>query len=263
MEDFVIKALLAGIAIASIAGPLGSIIVWKKMAYFGDSLAHSSLFGVTLAVIFEMNLNLSILLVAVFFALLLIFLKTKTSIPIDSILGMIAHFSLALSVFLLFVISDQNIDLHSFLFGDILLVSTTDLIWIFTGTIIGLIFLIINWSNLVFYSINKDLANAYGINTFKLEVGLHLLIALIIALSIQIIGVLLVSSLLIIPAATSQLIAKSTFKMALFASIIGIIALIIGLLASVFLDTPSGPGVVVCLGIIFLLTFCFQSFNKK
>lgn len=255
MEDFIIRAIFAGIGVSFITGLLGCFVVWRKMAYFGDSLAHSALLGIVIGLLFGISNSVGILLVAFCFALLLTYLQDKQILSTDTLLGILAHGSLATGMVLISFLNNQHFDLHSFLFGDILTVTNSEVYTIYGTALLIYAVILFNWQKLILLTISPDLAGAHGINRFFLQMIFILLMTMTVAVSIKIIGVLLITSMLIIPAATARQLANSPRQMAVISVIFGIIAVIAGILLSYYFDTPSGPSIVFSgvIGFIFIL----------
>ncbi len=259
---FIVRALLAGIGVAMIVGVLGCFVVWRKMAYFGDSLAHSSLLGIALGLLYQVNINVSIILVCTLFAVLLVILEQRKILATDSLLGILAHASLSIGMVVISLLKNQKIDLYTYLFGDILTVTNVDLYWIYGGGLLVLILLISNWSALVLITICQDLARAEGLKIFFMQLLLMFLMAMVVAVSIHIVGILLITSMMIIPAASARQFARSPQSMAIISSILGIIAVILGIFASLYFDTPSGPSIVVAAVVLFVLTYFVKAKNE-
>ena len=254
IDDFFVRALLAGIGLALMAGPLGCFVIWKRMAYFGDTLSHGALLGVALGLLFELHLELSVFLVCSLIAVTLFLLQRRASISSDALLGILAHASLAIGLVVLSLMTWIRVDLMGLLFGDILAVSQRDLT-VITGTlVITSIVLALTWRSLFAATVSRELAEAEGLNPRRAEMIFMLLIASVIAVAIKIVGVLLITSLLIIPAATARRISLSPGQMMLVSSIIGVLAVSLGLTGSLNLDTPSGPSIVVASVGLFLIS---------
>lgn len=259
IDDFVIRAAAAGIGVAIVSAMLGCFVVWRRMAYFGDSLAHSALLGIALGLLTGISLNLSILVVCSVFAAILIALQHKKVLATDTLLGILAHAALSIGMVVISFLDQPGFDLHSYLFGDILTVQANDLWWIYGGGILVLALLRINWSSLTLMTINEDLARAEGVNTFRANLVLMCLMTIVVSVSIRIVGILLVTSMLIIPAAAARQLARSPEGMAFIAAIVGIISVIIGLFASMYMDTPSGPSIVSSAALLFVVLFALSS----
>lgn len=254
MEDFFTRSLIGGIGIAIMAGPLGCFIVWKRMAYFGDALSHFALLGVIIGFLFHINMTISILGVAALFALLLLVLQQQRTLTSDTALAILAHSGLAVGLVAVSFISGMRVDMMSYLFGDILAISKNDIILIYTGMVIVLGWLLLLWRPLLLAAIHEDLARVQGIKVTMVQMQFMLLIALLVALSIKLVGILLVTALLIIPAASARRFASTPEQMAIMAVIAGMASVLLGLSSSLKWDTPSGPSVVVAALVIFLAT---------
>jgi zinc transport system permease protein len=254
LDDFFVRALIAGVGVAVVAGPLGCFIVWRRLAYFGDTLSHSALLGVALALLFDTNITVAVFGVSAAVALSLMLLQRSATLSSDSLLGLLAHSSLALGLVVLAFMSWVRVDLMGFLFGDILAVSNTDIAMIYAGGLIVIVTLVLIWRSLFAATVNLDLAAAEGLNPTRANIIFMLLMALVIAIAMKIVGVLLITALLIIPAATARRFARGPEQMAILAAVIGATAVIVGLFGSLEWDTPSGPSIVVAALALFLLS---------
>jgi zinc transport system permease protein len=253
LDDFFVRAMLAGIGVALVAGPLGCFIVWRRLAYFGDTLSHSALLGVVLAFLLQINITFAVFGVCAAVALSVLALQRNASLSSDSLLGMLAHSSLALGLVALAFMSSVRIDLMGFLFGDILAVSHLDLAVIYGGGAVVILALLFIWRALFAATVNFDLAEAEGLRPDRANIVFMLLMAIVIAISMKIVGVLLITALLIIPAATARQLARGPEQMAVFAAALGAIAVVAGLFGSLEWDTPSGPSIVVAAAALFIL----------
>lgn len=258
MIEFLLPSIIAGIGIALIAGPLGSFIVWRRMAYFGDTLAHSSLLGLALGFLLDINLYLALLVCCLGLAVILVAMQKQKLIATDTLLGILAHSALSLGLIAVSFLDNVRIDLMSYLFGDLLAVSPSDLIFIWSGVIAVGIAVCIFWRPLLSSSINEELASVEGTNTDLMQLILMLLIGLVIAVGMKFVGALIMTSLMIIPAATARRIAKTPEQMAAMASAIGMICVLSGLSLSWHFDTPAGPSVVVSATTMFILSHFFK-----
>ncbi|TQV70729.1 zinc ABC transporter permease subunit ZnuB [Exilibacterium tricleocarpae] len=254
MPDFLWYALLAGIGVALVAGPLGSFAVWRRMAYFGDTLAHSALLGVALGLLLAINLNIAVALVCLLLALILVLLQQNRFIATDTLLGILSHSTLALGLICVSLFGDTRVDLMAYLFGDLLTASRADVITIFTVSALVLLVLILLWRPLLAITVHEELAQVEGIPVNLVRTALMLLMALVIAIAMKVVGVLLITALLIIPAAASRRLTRTPEQMAVGASLLGCVAVMTGLAASFYWDTPAGPSVVLSAGGLFLLT---------
>lgn len=259
MLEFLLPSILAGLGIALIAGPLGSFVVWRKMAYFGDTLAHASLMGLALGFLFNINLYFALLICCLMLAVLLVTLQKQKLVATDTLLGILAHSALSLGLVAVSFLDNIRVDLMSYLFGDLLAVSPTDLVFIYAGAaVIGLV-LAIFWRPLLSTTVNEDLAAVDGINIDLMRLILMLLVGIVIAVGMKFVGALIMTSLLIIPAATARKFSSTPEQMAFLASVIGSIAVFGGLSLSWFYDTPAGPSVVISAAAMFMLSQMVRS----
>ena len=252
-DDFIIRAFVAGIGLALITGPLGCFIIWRRLSYFGDTIAHSALLGVVIAYAMNFNLIIAVFAVSCFIALSLLFLQKRTNLPDDALLGLLAHSVLAIGLVLLGILSFIRIDLIGLLFGDILSVNITDVLFVWVGGSIVLIVLILIWRPLFAATVNLELAKAEGLNADLANAIFTILIASVIAISIKIVGILLITGLLIIPAAASRNLSSTPIQMAIISSVIGLVSVVLGLQTSMIWNSPTGPTILaITLGVFIL-----------
>ena len=267
LDDFFSRALIAGVGVALVAGPLGCYIVWRRLAYFGDTLSHAALLGVALALLFQVNITLSVFLVSVFASLALVLLQRRITLSVDALLGLLAHSALAVGMVALSFMSWVRVDLMGFLFGDILAVTPLDIAVIWGGGLFVLLILVIFWQSLFAATVNLELAQAEGMKPEQANIIFMMLMAAVIAISMKIVGVLLITSMLIFPAAIARRFASGPEQMAFIAAIVGIIAVFGGLYGSLQWDTPAGPSIVVAASSFFILTVIptasFQIFKNS
>jgi zinc transport system permease protein len=249
-----LRALAAGIGVALIAGPLGVFLVWRRMAYFGDTLAHSALLGVALGFLLGISLNLSIMIVSVLLALLLVGMQGNRQLSSDTRLGILAHSTLSLGLVVMAFQGGVRLDLMGYLFGDILAVTTTDLLWVWAGGTAVWVLLAIIWRPLLALTVHPELAQVEGVHVAPVSMLFMAMIALVIAISMKIVGVLLITSMMLIPAAVARPLSRTPEQMALVAALAGGLAVILGLAGSWYLDTPAGPSIVVAAALLFLFS---------
>lgn len=244
-DDFLVRALLAGVGVALVAGPLGCFVVWRRMAYVGDTMAHASLLGIALGLMLGFDLGVGVLLVTVTVALLLVVLQGQRLIGSDTLLGILAHGALSIGLVAVAFMDTVRLDLMAYLFGDVLAVSARDLLWIWGGSAVVLAGLAAIWRPLLAVTVDPDLARAERASPPWVQMVFALLIAGTIAIAMKIVGVLLITALLIIPAAAARRGARSPEGMAAVAAGVGAVAVLVGLGLSILADTPSGPSIVV------------------
>lgn len=253
-DDFFMRALIAGIGFALITGPLGCFIVWRRMAYFGDTMAHSALLGVALSFVFNLNLMIGVVAVALMVSIVLIILERHQSLSADALLGILSHSTLALGLVIVSLMASVRIDLMALLFGDILAVTQADIQLVYGLGALVLAILIWFWRPLVAATVNVELAQAENMKPQRTRFVLMVLLALLIAIAMKIVGILLITALLIIPAATARRFAATPEIMAVLASLLGVVAVVGGLYGSLYYDTPSGPSIVVAALVVFLIS---------
>lgn len=262
-EPFVLRALFAGSAAAAVAGILGCFIVWRRMAYFGDSLAHGALLGVAIALLADAPPKFGVLTAGAVFSFLLVWLRRRRIFSADVLLGILAHAFLAWGVVAVSVAGGQ-FDLHGYLFGDILFASDSDLWWAAAGGVFTAAALTARWSSLVLMAVHEDLAASEGVNPFRENLLLTLLAAFVVASSIRIVGVLPVSALLVIPAATARPFSRSPGHMAALSAAFGVFAVFAGIGFSLHSDAPAGASIAAAAALVFaaLLPFSGNKFLR-
>ena len=254
MSDLLLYALLAGYGVAILAAPLGCFVIWRRMAYFGDTLSHSALLGVSLGLLLDINLNLAVIVCSLTLAFILVTFQEKQRVASDTLLGILAHSSLSLGLVAVSFADNVRVDMMAYLFGDLLAVNLNDIYLIYGGGVLVLSMLAWLWKPLLSMSIHAELAQVEGVPVKRVRMILTMLMALVIAIAMKIVGVLLITSLMIIPAATAQKLAKTPEQMAIYASLFGLISVSGGLAASWQLDTPAGPSIVVASFLLFILS---------
>ncbi len=257
LDDFMTRATLAGVGVALAAAPLGSFVVWRRMAYFGDATAHAAILGVALSLAFSTSIFAGALVVALAMALAVNTL-TGRGYAMDTLLGVMAHSALAFGLVAVSFLSGIRIDLMAYLFGDILAVSRMDLAVIWGGATVVAGLITWRWSALLTATLNADLAYASGIDPRREQLILTLALAITVAVAIKVVGVLLIAAMLIIPAAAARPLARTPEAMAMIAGVIGAASAIGGLRAAYAFDTPAGPTIVCCAAITFVATSAFR-----
>jgi zinc transport system permease protein len=252
VDEFLLRALAAGVGVALAAGPMGSFIVWRRMAFFGDTLAHSALFGIALGLVLGVDLTLGILAAAIVVSVLLALAPRRPTLATDTALAIMAHGSLAFGLVMLAFLKDVRVDLFAYLFGDILAVGAGDLLWIYGAGALALVALGVIWRPLLSLTVHADLAQVDGVPVTAVRLAFLMIVAVVVAVSIKIVGVLLVTALLIVPAATARRFARSPEAMAVLAAGIGALSVALGLGGSLAWDIPSGPAIVAAATLLFV-----------
>ncbi|MEA1065266.1 zinc ABC transporter permease subunit ZnuB [Erwinia sp. HR93] len=254
MIELLLPGWLAGILIACAAGPLGAFVVWRRMSYFGDTLAHASLLGVAFGLMLDVNPFWAVIIVTLLLALGLVWLEKRPHLAIDTLLGIMAHSALSLGLVVVSLMANIRIDLMAYLFGDLLAVTPDDLIAIAIGVTAVVGILIWQWRNLLSMTISPELAFVDGVKLQRVKLLLMLVTALTIGVAMKFVGALIITSLLIIPAAAARRFARTPEQMAGNAVIIGMLAVTGGLAFSAQWDTPAGPSVVLVAALLFIIS---------
>lgn len=250
-DDFLVRSVLAAVGVAIAAAPLGCFVVWRRMAYFGDATAQAAVLGVALSLLFSVSVFPAVLAVCVLMTLLLSSL-TKRGYAMDTLLGVMAHSSLAIGLVAVSFVSGVRIDLMAYLFGDVLAVGADDLMVIWAGACAVICLLAMRWEHLLLSTLSPDMAKAGGLNPQQQQLLLTLCLAVVVAVSIKVVGVLLITAMLIVPAATARPFSKTPEIMAIMAIIFAISASLIGFRASYAFDTPTGPTIVTVSALFFV-----------
>jgi zinc transport system permease protein len=261
MDNIIAQVLIAGIGVAISASIIGCFVVWRNMAYFADSLAHSSLLGIALGLVLGIDLQIAVLIIATIFALSLMVLEHQKIFAFDSLLGVLSYGFLALAVVILYMLN-LDVDLHSYLFGDILAISINDIYLIYAMLLLIAVFVLYNWNALVLMTISEEIAKAEGIRVVAFKLIFMLLLALFVALATQLVGALLIGAMLIIPVVTSRIIAKSMHSMMIVSIVLNIGIFISGTLLSIYFDSPTGPSIVVVSAALFVLFLLVKNIKK-
>jgi len=251
LPDFVLRALFAALGVALVAAPLGCFVVWRRLSYFGATLAHSALLGIALGLLLGINVTLGIAASSITVALIFVLFQRQHLIASDTTLGILAHSGLALGLVALSFVQGLRVDLMAYLFGDVLAVTATEILWIYAGGAAVLAVLLAIWRPLLAVTLHEDLARAEGVPVAAVHLGFTLSLAVTIALAMKVVGVLLIVSLLIIPAATARRFARTPEAMAVLAAGVGALSVAGGLAASLAWDTPAGPSIVTAATLLF------------
>ncbi len=253
IDEFIINALMGGMLVAAIAGPLGCFMVWRKMAYFGDTIAHSALMGVALGIAFDSENPIIMIGTCSAVAMLLLFLQRDQRFSSDTLLGILAHSALSVGMIVISMMDHFRTDMMYYLVGDILAISEENIYTIAGVAAITAVCLYFIWRDLLSLTVHEDLAHTEGVRVNKIKVAYMLLIAFLVAVALKVIGVLLITALMIIPAAAARTVSKTPLQMITISSILGMISVVVGIYASSQWDVPTGPAIVLSATVLFLL----------
>ncbi|MEM8626423.1 MAG: metal ABC transporter permease [Pseudomonadota bacterium] len=250
MEPFLVRALLAGLGLAAIAAPFGCLVVWNRMAYFGETIAHAGLIGVAVSLAFAIDLTLGLAIVGLTVAGVVFALTRQRFVPIDSVLGLTHYSALAAGVIATSALAGPSLDLRGYLFGDLFAISNSDLLAIYIGGAVVLGALATIWTPLLRSTIHHDLAAAEGVRTDRARLLFMLLLALTIAVAVKMVGILLVVAFMIVPAVAARPLSQTPLQMLVLTSVIGMGSVLVGLAASWNFDAPGGPAIVLVMAIL-------------
>lgn len=256
IEDFLLYALIAGLLLALVSGPLGCIIVWRRMAFFGDTLSHAALLGLAIAIAADILPMIGVAVIGSVIAAMLFLLERNRQLSTDTLLGILSHSALALGIIVIALVqaSGKRLDMMAYLFGDILAVNSDELLWMALVVLIVLLVFSYLWRALLSISANEELARVDGVRVELILFLFMLLLALVIAVAIKVVGVLLITAMLIIPAACARLYSHSPVQMVMLSVIFAVFSVVAGLASSMSWDLPTGPSIVVSAAILFLLS---------
>ncbi|MFO1033790.1 MAG: metal ABC transporter permease [Hyphomicrobiales bacterium] len=253
LDDFLVRALLAGLGLAVVTGPLGCFVVWRRMSYFGDAMAHAALLGVALSLLLQINTALAVFAVALVAALLVLALEARSALAADAALGLLSHGALAAGLIALAAMTWLRIDIMSLLFGDLLAVTRSDLVILYGGGALVLALLFWIWRPLLAATVSFDIAAAEGLRPRQAQVVFMVLLAAVVAVAIKIVGAMLITAMLVVPAAAARRLSAGPVQMAVLSALAGAIAVCVGLWGSFTWDTPAGPSVVAAASLLFAL----------
>lgn len=250
IEPFLLRALAAGIGLAIIAAPLGAVLVWNRMSYFGETVAQASLVGVALGLLLNIDVTVSVIVTTLAVAALLIVLGRQKIVPLDAILGLTHHGTLALGVIATTVLAGPSVDLMGYLFGDVFAVTEADLWLIYGGAAIVLGVMFWLWQPLLRIAVHEELAAAEGVPSRRVRAAFIVVLALVIAIAMKIVGVLLAIAFLIVPVVAARPFAATPEGLVAGAGVVGAASVALGLALSSSADAPGGPSIVLCMALI-------------
>jgi ABC-type Mn2+/Zn2+ transport system permease subunit len=256
---FMQRALAAGLLVGAVTSVLGVFVVLRRSAFFGDAVAHASLAGVAVGVVTKLPPLPLAAGVAVAIGVSLHRLERGSRLSLDTILGFVLPFFMAVGVLVMSLSPGFQPELLSYLFGSILAVSWEGLAAVAAISLVVAVMLAAVGRRLVFVTFDPDGALVGGIRVARLLTVYHVLLALMVVASLSIVGIVLVNALLVIPAATAKLRARSLSQMFVLAPVIGMGSVLLGLVGSYWLDVPSGPAIVVVAGLFFLAAWAMRA----
>lgn len=263
LEPFLVRALAAGLGLAVVAAPLGCFVVWRRMAYFGETIAQAGLIGVALGLALQLNLTFSVLVIALVMAALLIWFAQQKVVALDSILGLLHHAALAAGVIATAMIKGPPIDLMGFLFGDVFAVTGNDLVWIYAGGAAVVAVVAWLWQPLLRLAVHEELAAAEGVDRERLRIVFILLLAVTIAVAMKIVGILLVMAFLVVPAVAARPIAVTPERMVVLTAVIAGASVLVGLWLSANFDSPGGASIVIVMALAAAISLTVAALKQR
>jgi len=254
MPEFMLIALVGGLITTLMTAPVGAFMLWRRMAYFGDALAHTTLLGLAVGLWLQLPLTLSMLMIALIVAVSISLLNQRPHTSSDTLLAIAAHSSLGIGMLAIAILPEARVDLMGYLFGDLLNLTYTDIAILAVTALLVVTSILYYWRALLLNSLNSELASLSGINNQQIQLLLALLVAIVVAVSAKLVGALLMTALLITPAATSRLFSRSPQSMIMGAILIGQLGVVGGLAISWFFDLPVAPSIVSLLFTFFILS---------
>jgi len=263
MPEFMIFAILGGIITSIMTAPVGTLMLWRRMAYFGDALAHSTLLGFGISLWLNLDSTPTLIAIALIIAVGISLLHKRKGLGFETLLAIAAHSSLGVGMLIIALLPSARVDLMGYLFGDLLSLTPQDL-WLLASIAILVVTIVIRfWQGFILSSLNEDLAKLAGHRTELLSLILAILIAVVVATCVKLVGALLMTALLITPAAIAQRISKTPTQMMLHAMWIGQLGILLGLALSWYLDTPASPAIVSILFLSFVLARVIPKHGKQ
>lgn len=262
IDDFMLRAIIAGIGVSVAAAPVGCFVVWRSLAYFGDATAHAAILGVALALMFEISVFAGVFGVALAMALA-VSTVGRHFLGSNTVLGVASPTALSVGIVAFSLAADSRVDLDAYLFGEILAVSNSDLLVIWIGSSAIILFVSMRWTALLLSTLNPEIARASGLNPYREQFYINIVLAALVAVAIKVVGALLVTAMLIIPAAGARPISKSPEGMAAAAVLIASGSVLIGLWMSNLVNSPAGPTIVVAAAALFSLSMLLSAARNR
>ncbi len=259
---FIQRALIAGIILAGLLAFLGIFVMLRKMAFFGDGIAHASLAGIAIGIISGISPMPVAVAFGIVLAVVIYFLEKKTVLSSDTIIGIIFTASMSLGVLLISLQTGYQPELISFLFGNILAIKTVELIYFGAAAFLLILFHIAKRKKIALLIFDRESAFLAGINVTAIELILYIALSVSVVLGVKVLGIILVSALLIIPPSTGKLLARSLRELELITIIIAELTVVLGILCSYYLDWPTGPSIVLLGTAIFVLALIYKKAFK-
>ena len=263
LDDFVIRSIIAGLLMISIAAPMGCLMVWQRLAFLSDTLGHAAVLGVGLGLWLQVHPMIGVLAIVILIVVSLSRVTSFNNALSETTLAIISHSGLAAGLILLGTMPRQSISLESILFGDLLATTGMDLLLILVTVVILLLLLRQHWRSFVAVSVSREIAQAEGIEVKKVQFLMYLMIALLVAVMMKVMGVLLIAAVLVIPTSNARLISQSPETMVFFSALFGATSLAGGILSSFHFDWQTGPAIVLSAAVLLCATLLLKRLVRK
>jgi zinc transport system permease protein len=254
LDDFLVRSVIAGLIMVTIAAPMGCLMVWQRLAFLSDTLGHAAVMGVGLGLLFQVEPLFGVLAVALLIVFALNRVTRFNSALSETTLAIISHTGLAGGIILVGLLPAQSVNLEAILFGDLLATTLGDLTRLLVTTVLLLLVLRHYWRSFVAISVSREIAQAEGIEVRRIQLLMYIMIALLVAVMMKVMGVLLIAAMLVIPTSSARLFSRSPEQMVLVSGLYGLGALAGGITTSFHFDWQTGPAIVVCATILLLIT---------
>jgi zinc transport system permease protein len=254
LDDFLVRSVIAGLIMVTIAAPMGCLMVWQRLAFLSDTLGHAAVMGVGLGLLFQVEPLFGVLAVALLIVFALNRVTRFNSALSETTLAIISHTGLAGGIILVGLLPAQSVNLEAILFGDLLATTLGDLTRLLVTTVLLLLVLRHYWRSFVAISVSREIAQAEGIEVRKIQLLMYIMIALLVAVMMKVMGVLLIAAMLVIPTSSARLFSRSPEQMVVVSGLYGLGALAGGITTSFHFDWQTGPAIVVCATILLLIT---------
>ena len=254
LDDFMVRAVIAGLIMVTIAAPMGCLMVWQRLAFLSDTLGHAAVMGVGLGLLLQVQPIFGVVAVALVIVFSLSRVTSFNTALSETTLAIISHTGLAGGIILVGLLPANTVNLEAILFGDLLATTTTDLVTLFVTTLLLLFVLLHHWRGFVAVSVSREMAQAEGIEVRRVQFLMYIMIALLVAVMMKVMGVLLIAAMLVIPTTSARLLSRSPEQMVLVSALYGLGALVGGITGSFHFDWQTGPAIVVSATALLLLT---------
>lgn len=262
LDDFLLRSIIAGTMMVTIAAPIGCLMVWQRLAFLSDTLGHAAVLGVGLGLLLQLPPMVGVLGVVLLIVISLSQVVNFNNALSETTLAIISNTGLAAGLIILGLLPENTVSVEAILFGDLLSVTLTDLGMILITTLVLVFLLKQHWRSFVAVSVSREIAQAEGIQVRKVQLLMYLMIALLVAVMMKVMGVLLIAAMLVIPTSTARMLSNSPERMVIFSAFYGVAALAGGLLSSFQFDWQTGPSIVLSATGLLLVTLLFVRWVK-